>query len=175
MAVTAVFATDQTHYDLIRPVYPMTWDDSSDIDDGGTVYSFSKFNPPSAKDSVRLYPADGAKPAEYKPNGFISDTLDQAFIDALSLNVGDIRVNQAGYLPSDPEQLFYYFDKSGSCSASYSVVDTDGKEVAKGGTLAVTGYKAGYIRNIRSYRVSLEIRYTVAGTMPATTSRVQRR
>lgn len=166
IAATAVFAADQTHYDLIRPVYPMTWDDTSSVENGGTVYSFSKFTPPSTtKESARLYPADGAKPVEFKPNGIISDTLDQAFIDALSLSISDIRVNQAGYLPSDPEQLFYYFDKSGNCTATYSVVDTDGKEVAKGGTLTSTERKAGYIRDLNAYRTSIEKRYTVSDTI----------
>lgn len=164
IVATAVLAADQTHYDLIRPVYPMTWDTSA-VADGGTVYSFSKFVPPTSENSVRLYPADGAKPAEFKPNGIISDTLDQAFIDALSLSMSDIRVNQAGYLPSDPEQLFYYFDKSGSCSATYSVVDMDGKEVATGGTFTTTGYKAGSVRNLKAFRNSLDVRYTVADTV----------
>lgn len=71
IAATAVFSVDQTHYDLIRPVYPMTWDDASAVENGGTVYSFSKFVPPTSENSVRLYPADGAKPAEFAPNGFI--------------------------------------------------------------------------------------------------------
>lgn len=161
LLVVSVFATDQTNYDLIRPVYPMTWDDTSSVENGGTVYSFSKFTPPSSKETARLYPADGAKPAEFKPNGFISDTLDQAFIDALSLSVSDIRVNQAGYLPSDPEQLFYYIDESGKCDATYSVVDTDGKEVAKGGTLAKTEGEMRYIRKINAYESSSVERYSV--------------
>lgn len=167
IVATAVLAADQTHYDLIRPVYPMTWDTSA-VADGGTVYSFSKFVPPTSENSVRLYPADGAKPAEFKPNGIISDTLDQAFIDALSLSMSDIRVNQAGYLPSDPEQLFYYFDKSGSCSATYSVVDMDGKEVATGGTLAATEYKAGAVRHVDAFVYASKSRYTLSETKAET-------
>lgn len=136
-AVSA-FAVDQvqpTPYDLIRSVWPMTWDTSA-TDEGGTVESFSKYAPNKKKHN--MVPVIGSMPQDFVPNGFIPDTLDQAFRDAQNLRIGRIRVNQAGYLPDDPEMQFYYVS-AGNCSETFSIVDLDGKEVATGGTFSNSG------------------------------------
>ena len=136
--VSCAFAADQeqpTPYDLIRPVWPMKWDTASG-DDGGTVQSFSHFVPnPSKHNTV---PKVGSVPQDFKPNAFIPDTLNQAFIDAMNMRIGRIRVNQAGYLPDDPEMQFYYVS-SGNCTENFSIVDLDGNEVATGGTFTPSG------------------------------------
>ena len=123
------FAAEQeqpTPYDLIRPIWPMKWDTAS-VDNGGTVESFSKFVPNKTKRNP--VPPVGAVPQDFVPNGFVPDTLNQAFLDARNLRIGRIRVNQAGYLPDDPEKQFYYVSP-GACAETFSVVDLDGKTVA---------------------------------------------
>ena len=151
----------ETPYDLIRPVYPMEWSTAA-VEEGGTVLSFSQFVA-NEKDTLLGIPALGSKPADFKPNGFISDSLDQAYIDALNLKVSNIRVNQAGYLPSDREKLFYYVT-AGKCEdVSYSVVDLEGKELAKGGALVGSESEAAskYRRNVNATSNSIINRYTV--------------
>lgn len=161
MAVAAsAGAADQTHYDLIRPVYPMTWSTEAAID-GGTALGFDKFDRGTDEHIKTSLPAEGAIPEEFKSNGFISDTLDQGFIDALSLNAGNILINQAGYLPSDPEQMFYYTSESGECSETFSVVDSEGEEVAKGGTFTPSDYNATFKRTVSAREVYLYTRYSV--------------
>ena len=164
-ATQSVLAAD-TPYDLIRPVYPMAWDTSSVVD-GGTVYDFSHFNV-NEKDSVVGTPAPGSKPEDFKANAYIADTLNQAYIDALSLKVGNIRVNQAGYLTNDPEKQFYYI--SASCeTATYSVVDLDGNELAKDGKFTATGDNSTSIRTLKAYaNYCTDTRYTVNLAIPTT-------
>lgn len=134
-----VFAAEQeqpTPYDLIRPIWPMTWDTAA-VEDGGTVESFSKFQPsPRKRNPV---PKVGSVPQDYEPNGFVPDTLNQAYLDARNLKIGRIRINQAGYLPDDPEQQFYYVS-SGDCSEKFSVVDLDGNEIVGGGEFVSSGH-----------------------------------
>lgn len=137
---TLVVAAEQeqpTPYDLIRPMWPMKWDTAA-TDEGGTVESFSKYVPNTRKHNV--VPPVGSMPQDFVPNGFIPDTLDQAFRDAQNLRIGRIRVNQAGYLPDDPEMQFYYVS-NGSCSETFSIVDLNGNEVATGGTFTSSGLK----------------------------------
>ena len=156
------FAAD-TPYDLIRPVYPMEWNTAA-VEDGGTVYDFALFNV-NEKDTVVGTPKSGSKPADFKANAYIADTLNQAYIDALSLSVSNIRVNQAGYLPDDTQKLFYYV--SNDCEkATYSVVDLDGEEVAKGGKFTANGETAESIRTVKAYVNSVDMRYTVEKTTP---------
>lgn len=156
------FAAD-TPYDLIRPVYPMEWSTAA-VEDGGTVYDFANFTV-NEKDTVVGTPKSGAKPADFKANAYIADTLNQAYIDALSLSVSNIRVNQAGYLPDDPEKQFYYV--SDKCeSATYSVVDLEGEEVAAGGKFSAFGKIDQTIRVVKAYVNSLDKRYTVEKTAP---------
>ena len=139
LLATFSFAVDQeqaTPYDLIRPVWPLVWDTAS-VENGGTVESFSKFVPnPSKRKPV---PQVGTVPQDFIPNGFVPDTLNQAFLDARNLKIGRIRVNQAGYLPDDNEKQFYYVSTDKNCGDSYSVVNLAGTEVAKGGTFVSSG------------------------------------
>jgi hypothetical protein len=48
---TAAEQEQPTPYDLIRPIWPMTWDTAA-TDDGGTVESFSKYVPNRKKHNV---------------------------------------------------------------------------------------------------------------------------
>ena len=158
------FAAD-TPFDLIRPVYPMEWS-TVVVENGGTVYDFALFNV-NEKDTVVGTPKSGSKPADFKANAYIADTLNQAYIDALSLSVSNIRVNQAGYLPDDPEKQFYYV--SNSCeTATYSVVDLEGEEVATGGKFTATTDSAKSNRTVKAYVNSLQERYTVERVTPKT-------
>jgi len=166
VAISSVFAADQTKYDLIRPVYPMAWDVSDPVE-GGTVLGFSKFTKGTNKDIRKALPEVGAKPEEFKANGIISDTLEQAYIDALSMSVSNIRVNQAGYLLNDPEQLFYYTTDSETCAETYSVVDLDGKVIAKDGSLTSSEYNFSYERHIEAYENSATVRYTASQSIDA--------
>ena len=153
----------ETPYDLIRPVYPMEWCTAA-VEDGGTVYDFANFTV-NEKDTLVGTPKSGAKPADFKANAYIADTLNQAFIDALNLKVSNIRVNQAGYLPDDPEKLFYYV--SDKCeSATYSVVDLEGEEVAAGGKFSAFGKIDQTVRVVKAYVNSLDKRYTVEKPAP---------
>ena len=134
---TAAEQEQPTPYDLIRPIWPMTWDTAA-TDDGGTVESFSKYVPNRKKHNV--VPPVGSMPQDFVANGYIPDTLNQAFRDAQNLRIGRIRVNQAGYLPDDPEMQFYYVS-NGNCAEKFSIVDINGNEVASGGTFQSTGHK----------------------------------
>ena len=114
MAVSALAA--DTPYDLIRPVYPLSWDDTI----------IGTYDTTVTKRHGML-PKD-ATPASYKANAFIPDTLDQAYLDALNTHISPIRVNQAGYLTSDTERQFYHVGKA----TEFEVVDEDGKVVPVG-------------------------------------------
>ena len=137
VSAAAVEQEQPTPYDLIRPIWPMTWDTAA-TDEGGTVESFSKYVPDKEKHNT--VPPVGSMPQDFVANGFIPDTLNQAFRDAQNLRIGRIRVNQAGYLPDDPEMQFYYVS-DGSCSETFSIVDLNGNEVATGGTFKSSGLK----------------------------------
>lgn len=134
----SLFAVEQeqpTPYDLIRPVWPMTWDTSA-TDDGGTVESFSSYVPNKTKHNV--VPPVGSMPLDFVPNGIIPDSLNQAYRDAQNVRIGRIRINQAGYLPDDAEKQFYYVSDN-SCKETFSVVDLEGNVVANGGTFVSSG------------------------------------
>ena len=116
LASVGIMAAEQeqpTPYDLIRPVWPLTWD--------STV--FNHFVP----DPIPKNPLPKNRtPAAFAPNEFIPDTLDQAYLDALNYRMSPIRVNQAGYLESDPEKQFYYVGSA----TSFEVVDADGNSLS---------------------------------------------
>jgi len=155
----------ETPFDLIRPVYPMKWSTST-VTEGGTVYDFANFNV-NEKDTEANSPKSGEKPEEFMANAYISDTLNQAYIDAMNLQASNLRVNQAGYLPDDPEKQFYYV--SNSCeSATYSVVDLDGKEVATNGKFTANGDSAQSARTVKAYVTAVDPRYTVEKSTPKT-------
>lgn len=100
-----------TPYDLIRPVWPLTWD--------STV--FDRFD--TTVTTKRNMVPKNRTPADYQPNAIIPDTLNQAYLDAINVRMSPIRVNQAGYLVKDTERKFYFV---GSASA-FEVVDSTGK------------------------------------------------
>lgn len=108
-----------TPYDLIRPIYPLTWD--------STV--FKNFDTSVTKKKNML--PKNLTPASYAPNALIPDTLNQAYLDAINYHISPIRVNQAGYLENDPERQFYYVGSA----TTFEVVDVDGKSLSP----AVTG------------------------------------
>ncbi len=103
-----------TPYDLIRPVYPLTWD-TTVFDHYDTTVT-TKHN---------MVPKNRT-PASYVPNALIPDTLNQAYLDAINYRMSPIRINQAGYLESDPEKQFYYI----GTASTFEVVDIDGKSLS---------------------------------------------
>lgn len=110
----AVFSFAQqnlsTPYDLIRPVYPLTWD-STVFDNYDTTVTTKKGMVPKNR-----------TPASFAPTALIPDTLNQAYLDAINLKISPIRINQAGYLEKDPERKFYYVGSA----TSFEVVDSLG-------------------------------------------------
>ncbi|MBO5533638.1 MAG: glycoside hydrolase family 9 protein [Fibrobacter sp.] len=116
-AVSVMAAAGQeqpTPYDLIRPVYPLTWD-TTVFDHYDTTVT-TKHN---------MVPKNRT-PASYVPNALIPDTLNQAYLDAINYRMSPIRINQAGYLESDPEKQFYYI----GTASTFEVVDIDGKSLS---------------------------------------------
>lgn len=114
--VSFAFAAEQeqpTPYDLIRPVYPLTWD-TTVFDHYDTTVT-KKHN---------MVPRNRT-PASYVPNALIPDTLNQAYLDAINYRMSPIRINQAGYLESDPEKQFYYV----GTATTFEVVDIDGNSL----------------------------------------------
>jgi hypothetical protein len=86
--VSFAFAAEQeqpTPYDLIRPVYPLTWD-TTVFDHYDTTVTKKHNVVPKRR-----------IPSTYIPNNFVPDTLDQAYLDAMNSHISPIRVNQAGY------------------------------------------------------------------------------
>lgn len=128
LSAVSVMAADQeqpTPYDLLRPVYPLTWD-TTVFDHYDTTVT-KKHN---------MVPKNRT-PASYVPNALIPDTLNQAYLDAINYRMSPIRVNQAGYLVSDPEKQFYYV----GTASTFEVVDIDGKSLSPAvtGTLTSSG------------------------------------
>ena len=96
LAVVAALAAGQelpTPYDLIRPVWPLTWDESA----------FDKFDTSVTK-KKNMVPKNRT-PAAFAPNEFIPDTLNQAYLDNMVSHISPIRINQAGYLEKDPDKF----------------------------------------------------------------------
>ena len=166
LCFAAVDQEQPTPYDLIRPIWPMKWDTAA-TDDGGTVESFSKYTPNRKKHNT--VPKIGSMPQDFVPNGIIPDSLNQAYRDAQNLRIGRIRINQAGYLPEDPEKQFYYVS-SGTCSETYSVVDLEGNEVFTGGTFTNSGKSTGSSWDIKAgtdAATNDQGRYTASATGPS--------
>ena len=109
-AAVSVMAEDPTPYDLIRPVFPLTWDT--------TV--FKDFDT-SVTRKKNMLPKN-LTPAAYVPNALIPDSLNQAYLDAMNVKISPIRVNQAGYLEDDPERQFYYVGDA----KTFEVTDING-------------------------------------------------
>ena len=112
-ATTAFAAT--TPYDLIRPVWPLSWD--------ATV--FDKFDVSVTKKTGML--PKNVTPESFKAGELMPDTLDQAYLDAINTKISPIRVNQAGYLKSDTERQFYFV---GTKATEFEVVDAYGKSLS---------------------------------------------
>ena len=116
-ATTLMAAPSQeqpTPYDLIRPVWPLTWDES--VFDLYDTTVTTKHNMVPKKRT----------PASFQPNAFIPDTLNQAYLDAMNVRMSPIRINQAGYMESDVERRFYYV----GAATSFEVVDIEGKSLS---------------------------------------------
>ncbi len=166
LCFAAVDQEQPTPYDLIRPIWPMKWDTAA-TDDGGTVESFSKYTPNRKKHNT--VPKIGSMPQDFVPNGIIPDSLNQAYRDAQNLRIGRIRINQAGYLPEDPEKQFYYVS-AGTCGETFSVVDLDGNEVFTGGTFTNSGKSTGSSWDIKAgtdAATNDQGRYTASATGPS--------
>ena len=115
-AATSMVAAQQaqtTPYELIRPVFPLTWDSTVFKDFDTTVAIIHQILPKKLT------------PPEYEPNAIVPDSLNQAYFDAMNVRISRIRVNQAGYLESDPEKQCYYI----GTASSFEVVDIDGKSL----------------------------------------------
>ena len=118
LAAVAAMAADQnlpTPYDLIRPVWPLTWD--------STIFN-TNFTAGPKRNSL----PDINTPAAYSPNSIIPDSLNQAFIDAMLIQMSPIRVNQAGYRPQDPQKYVLYVGSA----TDFEVVDEKGNVVGNG-------------------------------------------
>lgn len=112
--MAAVDKTQSTPYDLIRPVWPLTWDT--------TV--FDRYDTTVTK-KHNMVPKN-RKPAAFAPNEFIPDTLNQAYLDAMNVRMSPIRINQAGYMESDLERQFYFV----GAASTFEVVDAEGKSLS---------------------------------------------
>ena len=113
LSATAAFAAT-TPYDLIRPTWPLSWDKKA----------IDKFDVSVTKKiGVLDIPAT---PESYEAGELMSDTLDQAYFDAINTKISPIRVNQVGYLKNDPERQFYYV---GTKATEFEVVDAYGKSL----------------------------------------------
>ncbi len=148
-AVTAMAATQEqpTPYDLIRPVFPLTWDTTT----------FKNFDTTVTKKHNML--PKNLTPAAYVPNAFVPDTLNQAYLDAMNTHISPIRVNQAGYLEKDPEKQFFYVGNA----STFEVVDIDGKSLDP----KVTGtFQSSGKETSSSWRI-------VAGTNAATNDKLR--
>lgn len=158
LAVVAALAEGQeqpTPYDLIRPVWPLSWD--------STVFT-NRFVAGPKRNSL----PDINAPAAYAPNEFIPDTLNQAFIDAMLVDISPIRVNQAGYRPQDVDKPVYYVGSA----TSFQVVNAAGDVVGQGTfseTLANSVSSSLTIRASNNAQITAggDTRYTVSGTGPA--------
>jgi hypothetical protein len=141
---------EPTPYELIRPVWPLEWKpEIFDIYVAGVRSNSIPSN---------------RTPYDYTPGGIIPDTLNQAYLDAINLDISPIRLNQAGYRPAD-QKLIYYV---GTASA-FTVVDEAGAEVGTG-TFSSTGVSTSsaykIIAGVNAQR-NLNIRYTAETTGPA--------
>ncbi|MDR0305305.1 MAG: glycoside hydrolase family 9 protein [Chitinispirillales bacterium] len=82
-----------------------------------------------------LFVLAGAQAQDTRPYRFIAnplpDTLDQLYRDSATIQIGRVRVNQAGYRPGD-DKFFYYV---GSVASAFSVIDANTGTTISTGTL----------------------------------------
>ncbi|MBD3345724.1 MAG: hypothetical protein GF401_11745 [Chitinivibrionales bacterium] len=89
-----------------------------------------------------------ADPFPYAPIANpLPDTTPQLSRDSITLQIGRVLVNQAGYRPDD-EKLFYYVGGSG---ASFDVLDAATDEKVASGTLTTTGQSSSGSLEIQCY------------------------
>ena len=116
VGITVAQQEQPTPYDLIRPVWPLTWD--------STIFK-TNFTPGPKRVSL---PSKNT-PEYYAPNEIITpDTLNQAYIDAMVIQISPIRVNQAGYRPQDAKKPVLYVGSA----TDFDVVNAKGEVIAKG-------------------------------------------
>ena len=116
VGLTVAQQNHPTPYDLIRPVWPLTWD--------STIFK-TNFTPGPKRVSL---PSKNT-PEYYAPNEIITpDTLNQAYIDAMVIQISPIRVNQAGYRPQDAKKPVLYVGSA----TTFDVVNAKGEVVGKG-------------------------------------------
>ncbi len=155
VVATAAMQEQPTPYDLIRPVWPLSWD--------STVFS-NRFVAGPKRNSL----PDINTPAAYAPNEIIPDSLNQAFIDAMLVDISPIRVNQAGYRPQDVNKPVYYVGSA----TSFQVVNAAGDVVGQGTfseTLSNSVSSSLTIRASNNAQITTggDTRYTVSGTGPS--------
>lgn len=141
---------EPTPYDLIRPVWPMSWD--------STI--IETFVP-----GVRLNSIPAKKtPDDFNPWTTIPDTLNQAYHDAMNLQISPIRVNQAGYRPQDQKLIYYVGDET-----QFEVVDSTNSVVGRG-LFSPTGENSGSqytIISAHNAQRDMNIRYTASSEFPS--------
>lgn len=88
-----------------------------------------------------------ADPAPYAPIEIpLPDTLDQLYRDSATIQIGRVRVNQAGYRPQD-KKYFYYV---GSGQSEFSVIDVSSGETVATGSLISKGTELSSQISIRA-------------------------
>ncbi|MDG5816341.1 glycoside hydrolase family 9 protein [Chitinispirillales bacterium ANBcel5] len=76
----------------------------------------------------------------------LPDTLDQLYRDSATIQIGRVRVNQAGYRPQD-NKYFYYVASQGSSPSQFSVIEyNSGDMVATGQLIPRNTEVAGQMR-----------------------------
>lgn len=136
LAAVSVFAAEQefaTPYDLIRPVWPLTWD--------STIFS-TNFTAGKSKVNVpKLH-----TPEAYAPNELIPDTLNQAYWDAMLIQMSPIRVNQVGYRPQDIDKPILYIGNA----TKFDVINAKGEVVGSGDFTETVSNKVSSSLEIRA-------------------------
>lgn len=91
---------------------------------------------------------------------------DRRLADSLNVLIGSIRVNQAGYLPSDAEKLIYVIGNA----TTFDIVKASDSSVVNTGTLLQTNYSTESSIKIvadSNYTNSTNVIYTMQGSGPS--------
>jgi len=140
---------EPTPYDLIRPVWPLSWD-STILD---TYVPGARLNSVPTKKT----------PDDFEPWTIIPDTLNQAYHDAMNLQISPIRVNQAGYRPADQKLIYYVGD-----ATEFEVIDSTGTVTGRG-LFSPAGANSGSeytIISAHNAQRDMNIRYTASSAFP---------
>jgi len=143
-----------TPYELLRPVWPQTWNEAAYKSITVVKGSIPK----------------GATPVGYAPGVFIPDTTSQAYLDAMNVQISPIRVNQAGYRPDDVKYIYYV----GSATTFQVVKSSDPATVVGTGTFSKSRGSTSSSISIRASNNAAtttggDTRYTAKGTGPSGT------